>query len=189
MSKEIKTYLNKIIQLDYHFWAEVSGAIEHYFKKYNGYPMPNILASEILKVDEESLKLSKTDNAHYERIIANEWFEKIIFGIKSKEMYLKAIEAVEDYSKFMQSVNNINEKANSGLKYSLKQAYYIAENILRAHEEDNFNELIPSWHEALKEALKTFKASEQTQSVKDYIEYCKYLLKTMPVLKLHKLEI
>ncbi|MCR5026719.1 MAG: hypothetical protein K6A34_04700 [Methanobrevibacter sp.] len=32
-----------IIKVDYHFWAEVSGAIEHYFKKYNGYPMPNII--------------------------------------------------------------------------------------------------------------------------------------------------
>ncbi len=92
-------------------------------------------------------------------------------------------------SKEIKTSLNINEKANSGLKYSLEQAYYIAENILRAHEEDNFNELIPSWHEALKEALKTFEASEQTQSVKDYIEYCEYFLKTMPVLKLHKLEI
>jgi len=47
-------------------------------------------------------------------------------------------------SKEIKTSPNNNEKANSSLKYSLKQAYYIAENILRAHEEDNFNELIPS---------------------------------------------
>ena len=178
-----------IKQMDYHFWAEVSGAIEHYFKKYNGYPMPNVLASEILNIDEDSLRMSSTDNVHYERIISNEWFEKMIFGIKSEEIYNKAIAAVEDYSKFMKSVNNINENAISGLKYSLKQAFYIAENIIRAHEEDDFNELIPSWYDALQEAIKTFKASKQTQSVIDYIEYCEYLLKTMPVLKLEKLNI
>lgn len=177
-----------IAKLDLHYWVEASGAIERYYKKYNGYPMPNIFASKILGTDDESIRLSKIDMVHYERTISEEWFEKTIFGIQNEDIYNAVIAEVEDYSKFMKSVNNIHDKSVPGLKYSLKQAYYITENILRANEEDGFNELIPSWYDALHEALNTFRASEQTQSVEDYIEYCDYLLKTMPQLELHKNE-
>jgi len=178
-----------IEKFDYHFWAEVSGAIEHYFRKYNGYPMPNILAPEILSISSELIRLSKNDNVHYERQISNEWFEKMIFGAKSKEVYEAAIAAVEDYSKFMKEVNKVNENSNMNGRYSVKQAMYIVENIYRAHEEDGYNELIPSWYEALNESMEVLLAAEQTQTVVDYIEYCNYLLETMPVLQLHPLKI
>ena len=178
-----------IEKLDYHFWAEVSGAIEHYFRKYNGYPMPNILAPEILSISSELIRLSKNDNVHYERQISNEWFEKMIYGAKSKEVYEAAIAAVEDYSKFMKEVNKVNENSNMNGRYSVKQAMYIVENIYRAHEEDGYNELIPSWYEALNESMEVLLAAERTQTVVDYIEYCNYLLETMPVLQLHPLKI
>lgn len=178
-----------IEKFDYHFWAEVSGAIEHYLRKYNGYPMPNILAPEILSISSELIRLSENDNVHYERQISNEWFEKMIYGAKSKEVYEAAIAAVEDYSKFMKDVNKITENINMGNRYSVKQAMYIVENIYRAHEEDGFNELIPSWYEALIKSMEVLKAAEQTQTVIDYIEYCNYLLETMPVLQLHPLRV
>ena len=178
-----------IEKFDYHFWAEVSGAIEHYFRKYNGYPMPNILAPEILSISSELIRPSKNDNVHYERHISDEWFEKMIYGAKSKEVYEAAIAAVEDYSKFMKEVNKINENSNMNGRYSVKQAMYIVENIYRAHEEDGYNELIPSWYEALNESMEVLSAAEQTQTVVDYIEYCNYLLETMPVLQLHPLKI
>ena len=178
-----------IEKFDYHFWAEVSGAIEHYFKKYNGYPMPNILAPEMLSISSELIRPSKNDNVHYERQISDEWFEKMIYGAKSKEVYEAAIAAVEDYSKFMKEVNKINENSNMNGRYSVKQAMYIVENIYRAHEEDGYNELIPSWYEALNESMEVLSAAEQTQTVVDYIEYCNYLLETMPVLQLHPLKI
>lgn len=178
-----------IEKFDYHFWAEVSGAIEHYFRKYNGYPMPNILAPEILSISSELIRPSKTDNVHYERQISNEWFEKMIYGAKSKEVYEAAISAVEDYSKFMKEVNKVNENSNMNGRYSVKQAMYIVENIYRAHEEDDYNELIPSWYEALNESMEVLLAAEQTQTVVDYIEYCNYLLETMPLLQLHPLKI
>lgn len=178
-----------ILKVNYHFWAEVSGAIEHYFKKYNGYPMPNILASKILQISEESIRLSSNDLVHYERLIADEWYEKMIFGIKSEEVFQAALKAVDDYSKFMRDVNQIKEDTNNGLKYTLKQAMYIVENIYRAHEEDGFNELVPSWYEALCEAKRTLVQSEKTQTIEDYIEYCDYLFDTMPILKLHTLSV
>lgn len=178
-----------ILKVNYHFWAEVSGAIEHYFKKYNGYPMPNILASKILQISEDSIRPSTKDLVHYERLIADEWYEKMIFGIKSEEVFQEALRAVDDYSKFMREVNKINENTNNGLKYTIKQAMYIIENIYRAHEEDGFNELVPSWYEALCEAKRTLVQSEKTQTIEDYIEYCDYLLETMPILKLHTLSV
>ena len=48
---------NNIINSGLHYWAEVSGAIEHYFKKHNGFPMPNTLASKILQVNENDIRL------------------------------------------------------------------------------------------------------------------------------------
>lgn len=178
-----------IIKIDYHFWAEVSGAIEHYFKKYNGYPMPNMLAPKILQVSEESIRPSTTDLEHYERLIADEWYEKMIFGIKNEEIYQAALKAVDDYSKFMREVNKIDENIGNGMNYTVKQAMYIIENIYRAHEEDGFNELVPSWYEALCNAKRTLLKTEKTQTIIDYIEYCDYLLETMPLLELHTLSV
>lgn len=178
-----------IEKFNYNFWAEVSGAIEHYFKKYNGYPMPNILAPDILNISSELIRLSTKDVVHYERKISDEWFEKMIFGAKSKEVYDAAIAAVEDYSTFMKEVNNITEGIDVTSKYSTTQAMYIIENIYRAHEEDNFNELIPSWYNALMESLDVLMSAEPNRTIEDYIEYCHYLLETMPLLKLHSIEI
>ena len=169
-----------------HYWAEVSGAIEHYFRKYNGYPMPNVLAHEILEIDPNNITLSNNDIVHYERPIGpdRDIFEKMIYGIKSEEIFNKAIAAVENYSSFMKDVNTINE----GIKIvNIKQAFYIINNIYRAHEEDGFNELIPSWHNALIQSLSILKSvNNPEKNIIDYIRYAEYLLDDMQLLKLHK---
>ena len=176
-----------IDKLDFHFWAEVSGAIEHYFRKYNGYPMPNMLASDILQISPEKIRLSNKDMVHYERVIADEWFEKMIYGAKSEDVFKAAMAAVDDYSTFMKEVNQITEDAGTDMVYTPKQAMYIIENIYRAHEEDGFNELVPSWYNALLKAKETLKRMEPSRTVRDYLEYCNYLLETMPLLELHPL--
>lgn len=176
-----------IDKLDFHFWAEVSGAIEHYFRKYNGYPMPNMLASDILQISPEKIRLSNKDMVHYERVIADEWFEKMIYGAKSEDVFKAAMAAVDDYSTFMKEVNQITEDAGTDMVYTPKQAMYIIENIYRAHEEDGFNELVPSWYNALLKAKETLKRMKPSRTVRDYLEYCNYLLETMPLLELHPL--
>lgn len=187
-----KEALQQIIQydienIDLHCWAEVSGAIEHYFKKHNGYPMPNTLASEILNVPETNILLSNKDNVHYERPIGpnQEYYLKMIFGIKNEEVYKKAIAEVENYGKFMEEVNNSQTLTESNTKYNLKQAMYIIDNIYRAHEEDEFNELIPSWHKALIDSMETLQLCPKNKMIEDYIQYCNYLLEDMQVLELH----
>ena len=179
--------INNINRNDLHYWAEVSGAIEYYFKKHNGYPIPNTIASEVLQIDPSQIILSKTDDVHYDRPIGpqGEMFTKMIYGFKNEEIYKKAIAEVENYSKIMFEVNKINE---SSTKYSIKQAIYIIENIYRAHEEDGFNELIPSWYEALLESIKTLKTCGKTDdTINDYIEYGEYLLSDMQILEVKRL--
>lgn len=191
--KEGKLALQQIIQhdivsFDLHFWAEVSDAIEHYFKKYNGYPIPNTMASEILSIPSSKIVLSTKDNVHYSRPIGinHEMYEKMIFGFKSEEIFERVISETENYGDFMKEINQIKESINS---YTPKQAIYIIENIYRAHTEDGFNELIPSWHQALIQSVKVLKAANNmtpSQTYQDYIKYGSYLLNTMQPLIMHK---
>ena len=190
-----KLALQQIIQhtiseLELHYWTEVSGVIEYYFKKHNGFPMPNTIASKILGVPEDKIILSKKDMVHYDRVIGRdrEKFTKMIYGIKSEEIFQEAMSEFEDYYDFMKEVNKIvNESKET--KYSVKQAIYIIENLYRMHEEDGLNELIPKWHDALRDSVEILSSTkERTQTISDYIEYGKYLLSDMQVLTLNVIQ-
>lgn len=175
-----------IIHLELHYWVEASDAIEHYFKKYNGYPIPNILASKILSVPHDSITLLN-DNVHYKRAIGIDKVEytKMIFGFKSKEIFEDVINSVENYSDFMRNVNSLNESTDD-YNALIKRSVYIIENIYRLHEEDGFNELIPSWKKALDTSYSILiNAPQKTTVVVQYIEYAEYLLTDMDVLTLH----
>ena len=187
-----KLALQQIIQhtiseLELHYWTEVSGVIEYYFKKHNGFPMPNTIASKILGVPEDKIILSKKDMVHYDRVIGRdrEKFTKMIYGIKSEEIFQEAMSEFEDYYDFMKEVNKIvNESKET--KYSVKQAIYIIENLYRMHEEDGLNELIPKWHDALRDSVEVLNlVKEKDQTISDYIEYGNYLLSDTQVLILN----
>jgi hypothetical protein len=81
---------------------------------------------------------------HYDRFIVQdeEKFTKMIYGIKSEEIFKEAMSEVEDYYDFIKEVNNMGN-ASKETKYSVKQAIYIIENLYRMHEEDSINELTP----------------------------------------------
>lgn len=190
-----KLALQQIIQhtiseLELHYWSEVSGAIEHYFKKHNGFPMPNTMAGKILQIPEKDITISNKDMVHYDRPIGKdrEVFTKMIFGIKSDEIFQQAMNEFENYYDFMKEVNNmINESKE--FKYSIKQSIYIIENLYRLHEENKVNELTPKWADALKESMKTLRKSTKNQTISDYIEYGEYLLSDMQILELNTINI
>ena len=190
-----KLALQQIIQhtiseLELHYWSEVSGAIEHYLKKHNGFPMPNTMAGKILQIPEKDITISNKDMVHYDRPIGEdrEVFTKMIFGIKSDEIFQQAMNEVENYYDFMKEVNNmINESKE--FKYSIKQSIYIIENLYRLHEENKVNELTPKWADALKESMKTLRKSTKNQTISDYIEYGEYLLSDMQILELNTINI
>lgn len=179
---------DNIANFDLHYWAEVSGPIEHWFKKHNGYPMPNIFASDILQINPEKIILSNSDEVHYEREIGDGGlFRKMIFGCPSEEIFNEVIKNVENYMDFREHTNKVLDEDVQ--KDSIRTAIYIIENIYRAHEEDGFNELIPSWYEALNYGLNILRSVKiKDNNVETYIEYGEYLLSDMQLLELHVLE-
>ena len=176
-----------IYNIELYYCVEVSGIIEHYFKKHNGYPIPNTIASNILQVSDNLITLSKKDMFHYDRVIGQdgEKFTKMIYGMKSEEIFQEVMSDFEDNYDFMKEVNKmVNESKDT--KYSVRQAIYIIENLYRMHEENALNELIPKWHDALRDSMEVlYSTKERTQTISDYIEYGEYLLSDMQVLTLN----
>lgn len=79
------------------YWAEVSGKVEHLMKKYNGYPIPNIYAEEILNKHGQ-LELDE-DGVHYFRQIGLEdttKHRKVIYGFKHQELFDRVNNSVLD---------------------------------------------------------------------------------------------
>ena len=173
---------------EYQYWVEVSETIEKYFRKGNACPVSNIVSLKWLDMKSNMVRLSNNDTNHYERFIAGQWYEKAIWGLDSKEDFDAVITAIEEYSKFLKDVNQIDEKdkkEENGGKYSLKQAIYIIENIYRENEENHFYELIPSWHQALQDSLEVLQTAEPSRGIADYIDDCNYLFENMPLLQLN----
>ena len=118
------------------------------------YPIPNTVASKILQVSDNLITPSKRDMFHYDRVIGQdgETFTKMIYGIQSEDIFQEAILDFENNYDFMKEVNKmVNESKET--KYSVRQAIYIIENLYRMHEEDGLNELIPKWHDALRDSM------------------------------------
>ena len=186
-----KLALQQIIQhtiskLELHYWTEVSGVIEYYFKKHNGHPIPNNMASKILGIPDNLITPSKEDMVHYNRVIGvDAAFTKMIYGIKSEEIFYEAMSEFEDYYDFMKEVNKmVNESKES--KYSVRQAIYIIENLYTMHEDNAINELTPKWHDALRDSVEVLNSTkEKTQTISDYIEYGNFLLSDTQILTLN----
>ena len=186
-----KLALQQIIQhtiskLELHYWTEVSGVIEYYVKKHNGFPIPNNMASKILGVPDSQITPSQKDMVHYNRVIGvDAAFTKMIYGIKSEEIFQEAMSEVEDYYDFMTEVNKmVNESKES--KYSVRQAIYIIENLYTMHEDNAINELTPKWHDALRDSVEVLNSTkEKTQTISDYIEYGNFLLSDTQILTLN----
>lgn len=85
-SPEGKKGLYDIIKEDINFsdrnaWAEVSGAIEHIYKKYGAIPIPNTEAQKILGPNKKIVELNP-DGYHYKRAIGTDNIikEKVLVG-------------------------------------------------------------------------------------------------------------
>lgn len=172
------------------YWIECSDAAEKFFKKDNVFPIPNNMVSQLLGLPSESIRLLD-DGVYYERVIGTDgmWFEKIILAFKDEETYHKVIQIIDDYEGFIKMVNNQLSESN-GNSYTLKQALFIIDNIYRCNEEDGFNELIPSWYEAMLKAIETLKSIENKERyINRYIEIAEYLLEIMPMVTINKFNI
>lgn len=175
-----------IINYKGYFWCEVSGPIEHYFKKYNGFPIPNEYASMIL--DKEVVLLE--DGAHYQRPIGpdGDVFTKIIYGFRNEKIYNKIMEEVTNYQEFMRRINSgqIVESVNS-LPYLQYAAIFVVEGVYRMFYEDEYAEITPQIHKTLSYALKILKTiEEKNETIEKYIELAEYFIDIMPVITLNQ---
>lgn len=190
--QEIIKHNIKNVHLNY--WCEASGKIEYFFKKHNGYPIPNIFAEEILNLKNGEIRLSKYDNVHYERPIGKdgEYFEKMIFGFCNEALYEKVLEDVEDYYGFREYVNNQNnfltENFASEDNFTVKDATYIIERIYMANEEDGLIELTPSMNKLLEFSVSYLKQlKEKNNNIIQYIEFGSYLLENTHIIAINRM--
>lgn len=188
-NEEGKKAIQKIIKDDIGnfkdwYWAEVSDAIEHYFKKYDGYPIPNIYASTIIKKEVDLLD----DGVHYMRVVGVDSipYVKAIYGFRDKNIYDMVMREVDDYDKFKQRINGMNEYADIYSK-DVNKAITIIENIYTYHIEDGFNEMTPFWFKSIKFALSILnKFPQKDKMINKYIQMGNDLIDEMPLLKLNK---
>lgn len=94
---------------------------------------------------------------------------------------------MDNYEGFMKEVNDIITESNS-MVYNVKQAMYIIDNVYRCNEEDGFNEMLPSWYQALLQSIRTLESVENSENyIKRYIDTAYYIIEKMPVLTLNRM--
>lgn len=163
------------------YWVEASGVIEHWFKKYKGYPIPNQYAEYLLN-KYNSIQLDK-DGFHYSRSIGNESFicRKMIFGFKSKEFYDKVMSEVDNYIGIRKAAL---KESNQSIDDRVQRARFI---IGRIYESYSFGlyELTPFMYKQVLAAIKVLKKQHRNQAIDYVLEQAKGILEDMPVIKLH----
>ena len=139
------------------------------------------IASKILQVSDTHITPSNKDMFHYDRFIVQdeEKFTKMIYGIKSEEIFKEAMSEVEDYYDFIKEVNNMGNESKE-TKYSVKQAIYILRAYTGCTKRIVSTNWLQKWNDALRECMKVLiSTKERPQTISDYIEYGKYLLSDM----------
>lgn len=157
------------------YWVEASGAIEHYFKKHGGTPVPSEYAKTFIG---RGIAYFEDDGFHYVRALGpeHELCRKCVFGFPSEAEYNKVIDGFADYEDFKERV--LKESADD----ELTMAKNVIGTIEELYTEYEVNEMPPQWAEDLKAAIAV---------ARDYGEEKialtgELLLDEMPVLKLIK---
>lgn len=179
---------NDILNFDLFYWVEASGAIEHLFKKYNGYPIPNTFAKEILNTNREVILCE--DKVHYKRKIGlgNELFEKMIFGFRDKEILKKVKTEFGDYEDFRKEINE--SLVSMDMKSKVKEAFEVINYFVEANEEQGLEDLFPEWYDRISQAISILKEykyyyGKKSENLDWAIKRGRLLLKEMPVIKVH----
>lgn len=196
-----KAAMQKIIQTDIEpydnwVWGEVSGPIEHYFKKHNGRPIPKELVSKFLGTNRNiSISLDSDDPVHYTRQIGDMPIpiEKALYGFKDEAMANEVMNSIDNYEAFRLSTNALPDKLNeSDDDTYLNTALDTVTELVEFHEELGFNEMLLSWHKALTNAIAYMEKhlphihGSKLDQVKSSIKNGKMLYDEMPLLTLHK---
>ena len=170
-------------------WAEVSGAVEHYFKKYNGYPLPNEYAAITLEKATEKIKLLP-DGFHYLRIIGqpgtdqdSQFDQKVIFGFKNRELADEVMSKVEYELKrkeFNQDVMTETGNDSSDLRYATSFINQLSD----LYDEEGFRTLTPGLSGELDLAIDTLrKHKDEKDWIDDTLRNALSLRELMPEIR------
>lgn len=171
----IEIVKHDIANFDKWYWVEASGPIEHYFKKYGGYPIPNIVAKELFRAKFVELK---DDGFHYVRELGEdkELVEKCVFGFKSFEEYQRVTADSARYDAFR------DKALHEGFtEADVNWAVGVVMDLDELYMEYGLGELFPPWKESLERAVEILK----TQKLDiDYVKIGEEIL-GLPVVEPH----
>lgn len=178
------------------FWGEVSGPIEHYFKKHNGRPIPKELVHLFVGTKRNiSPSTDPNDLVHYTRKNGNleNPVEKAMYGFKDEAMANAVMESIDNYEEFRLSANAMPDKLDESSLDVVENALDIIIEITEFHEELFFNELLPHWNIQLNAAVEYLMAHvddiedpRKLRQVKSAIKQGRLLKDDMPVLMMHQ---
>lgn len=166
-------------------WGEVSETIEHYYKKYNGYPIPNCFAAELLEKAPEKIQLDQ-DGFHYYRSIGkSEPLRKVIYGFRNQE-YLNKVLKIIDYQE-MRKKFNLSESVLESKEYpeDLKYSSSFVNQLSDLFDEEEITELTPTLSAVLDSSINTLKRYiGKFDWVEKTYEFAKFLRKDIPEMKM-----
>ena len=170
-------------------WCETSGAIEHYYKKYDGYPIPNAYVAEILNKQQDEIELSEKDNFHYFRIIGTDEIkkkvEKVIFGFPSQKLMEQFLSdsVYQAERKLFNSSKSISESVFDDMPEDLYYAARFVERLSDLNEEGKILEMSPQLSGVLDNSIDVLKKYiDEYDWVKDEHDTAEYLREEIPVI-------
>ena len=166
-------------------WGEVSEAIEHYYKKFDGYPIPNCFAAELLEKAPEKIQLDQ-DGFHYYRSIGkSEPLRKVIYGFRDQKTLDKVLKTI-DYQE-MRKKFNLSESVLESEEYpkDLKYSSSFVNQLSDLFDEGEITELTPTLSAVLDSSIRTLKKHiGQFSWVEKTYEFAKFLKEDIPQMKL-----
>lgn len=174
-------------------WGEVSGNVEKYFKRFEGYPLPNELVAEVLNKDQSKIELSN-DGFHYKRKIANrdDSTEKVIYGFKDKAtadkvLALSAYEMARHEFNEQSILNNISSINESfiGKDLSFEGACSFVNQLSDMYDEEGIRQLPPTLSAVLDQSIEILKSNvNRAKWVKMTLSDAEYLRQNISTIEL-----
>ena len=170
-------------------WAEVSGAVEHYFKKHNGYPLPNEYAALVLEKPSDKIELMD-DGFHYKRIIGqpkdgedSEPDTKVIFGFKNEKIAEEVL--VDTAYEIRREHFNSEIMTESGDEpYDFHYAVSFVDQLSDLYDEEGFRSIPPELSKDLDNSIEVLrKYIDREPWVKYTLENALSLRESMPMIK------
>lgn len=146
-------------------WGEVSGAIEHYFKKFERYPLPNSFVAEVLKKNPDDIELSK-DGFHYKRRIGNnsEATEKVVYGFPNQDAADRAMASANyEIERHKLNMNLITEDGAGKRELSFDGACSFIDQLSDLYDDEGWRQLTPGLSALLDQSIEVLKKNVDRQ--------------------------